>query len=632
MDFDADQIARHEFGHALRGYDPRQVRAYLEELAGQVAALQRETSEMRAQLGAMDDAELEARIDQTAAEIANVLHTARIAAQTLHDKAVDEAETLRLTARERIGKQLRSAEHDAYQLRKAAWETSTKMLDDVAREAAVMKKQADKDTLAIIGEAERTAHRKVSDARREAESRGRASRLEAEKLLVEARARRDELLDEAERATDAAQERVRALERRRDELMRELEAIRAETLAASKEEAVARETFDSSTVKLLPSENARPAADEDDDFDEVRVVPSTGPRWADGSDTVRLIPAGSKPAKPAANDREVDHESLVEELLDDTSERPRIVVPPPDEPDVDEPVEEPVPADPAAEDDVDESDQPVETASSEDEPAASEPPEQPVEDEPVEFESSEDEPAAAEPVAEPEPGQAPTIPATTAKSGDELGTLFDLLRDDPATPQEDRGQPVSEDTAVEDLVTPSAPDPEELRDRLLLPVMNRALRAIKRALSEVQNGEMERLKDDLDGFACDPAPLAAMIDPELLILIREAHVAGVEAAAALTKGDDLDRATIARPTELDDGFAHDASAAVMAAVDAERQAGSGVREATAAVSKVYRVWRSDEAERRVRELAHDFYQQGLAAALAETGTDELIVDLDALGI
>ncbi len=628
-DSEPDQIVQQEFGHALRGYDQRQVRAYLEALASRMSALLRETADLRSQIGEMDDQALEDHIDVTAAEVANVLHTARLAAQSLEARSSDEIAATRSAAAETIGSSLRAAEADAYRLRKAAWETSSQMLDQVRQTARAGRKKAEKDTLGIIGEAERSAHRKVAEATREAESRARGSRLEAEKLLVEARARRDQMLDQAERATDAAQERVLALERRRDELMHDLESIRADTLEASKEESVVREDFTGATVRVVPASvepSSEPRRVEPPDQGSMS---SASARWADGSDTVRVIPPSSDPIipPPAAD---MDPDTLVDELTGGGRDK------------ADEEIGELIDlddlvvfgGDPEIGAGDDEEAEPSKTFQGQDqtdeddlESAES----APLEDETI----SEDEIAANENVPVP---PRPEIPAASGSDtqGDELGTLFDLLRD-PAdgspsnAPAPKSDNEISEETAVEDLIAPEQPDPLELRDRSLLPAMNRALRAVKRALSEIQNGQMEQLKDDLEAFESEEGSLAALVDPELLILVREAHVAGVEAAATLARADDLDRSGIERPAAIDVGFAQDAHAAVVEAIDAEKAAGSGVGEVTAAVSKIYRVWRADEAERRLRHLAFQHFHEGMVAGLTLTEVSEVTIEITGAG-
>ncbi|MCI0543779.1 MAG: hypothetical protein L0Z49_04940, partial [Actinobacteria bacterium] len=54
--------------------------------------------------------------------------------------------------------------------------------------------------------------------------------------------------------------------------------------------------------------------------------------------------------------------------------------------------------------------------------------------------------------------------------------------------------------------------------------------------------------------------------------------------------------------------------AVITALD---KAGGGQRERQSAASRVFRVWRSDEAEQRIRELAIRAYQQGVEKSVTE---------------
>ena len=49
--------------------------------------------------------------------------------------------------------------------------------------------------------------------------------------------------------------------------------------------------------------------------------------------------------------------------------------------------------------------------------------------------------------------------------------------------------------------------------------------------------------------------------------------------------------------------------------------GGGNRERGASVGRVFRAWRTDEAERRVRGVAHSEYNAGVAAGLDALGID-----------
>jgi hypothetical protein len=63
------------------------------------------------------------------------------------------------------------------------------------------------------------------------------------------------------------------------------------------------------------------------------------------------------------------------------------------------------------------------------------------------------------------------------------------------------------------------------------------------------------------------------------------------------------------PTSTADvDFASDLATAVTVALD---KSGDGPRERQSAASRVFRVWRSDEAERRIRDIALRGYETGI---------------------
>jgi hypothetical protein len=71
--------------------------------------------------------------------------------------------------------------------------------------------------------------------------------------------------------------------------------------------------------------------------------------------------------------------------------------------------------------------------------------------------------------------------------------------------------------------------------------------------------------------------------------------------------------------------AGDLAAAVQAAVEAELEAtaGAGPRERAAAVSRVFRAWRGEEAERWVRLAARTAFHDSLLAGLASLGVSRV---------
>jgi hypothetical protein len=150
----------------------------------------------------------------------------------------------------------------------------------------------------------------------------------------------------------------------------------------------------------------------------------------------------------------------------------------------------------------------------------------------------------------------------------------------------------------------------ELRDRWLLPITNRSLRNLKRQLTELQNHALENLR--VSEGAWRPSK-EAIIDPlraELSLLAVESFAAG-HAAAEEMIGERLPRPPAPGREESPD-FGSALVERLTSVLDPDAQ---GVRAAGAAVSMVFRSWRTDEAERRVRDLANSAYHRGLRSSL-----------------
>jgi DivIVA domain-containing protein len=228
-------------------------------------------------------------------------------------------------------------------------------------------------------------------------------------------------------------------------------------------------------------------------------------------------------------------------------------------------------------------------------------------------------------VEEPEPAdeQAAEAPLEEVEAPrvDEVGALFAVLRgggslasvEEAAAPQSKALQP-----AVTLRAVPGA-DPFDLRDRLLLPVQNRVLRSVKRQLTEEQNVILEELRLQEGDLQPDPKVLEGRLHGDLVILVQESFAAGHAAASQLTS------ATFPRPrpeeVDLPDRaaeFAGDLIEGLSEAMAEGRAAGQGPRELGTTVSRIFRTWRTDEAERRVQRTALHAYHRGLARTLART--------------
>ncbi len=209
-----------------------------------------------------------------------------------------------------------------------------------------------------------------------------------------------------------------------------------------------------------------------------------------------------------------------------------------------------------------------------------------------------------EPEPEPQPGP------------DDVGALFASLRGSPgatitvhtaATPEAEQ---VEAEAAQSVTVAPRNEVIEE-RDARLLPITNRALRGVKKAVTDAQNVALDSLRLD-DTWHPESQALAEMMQADLKGLWAESYSAGHTAAEEMT-GSKLKRKDTP-PSNAAETFGDDLAGAVSSALI---DAGDGQREKQSATSRVFRGWRTDEAERRVRQLALVGYHRGLVESVED---------------
>jgi hypothetical protein len=247
-----------------------------------------------------------------------------------------------------------------------------------------------------------------------------------------------------------------------------------------------------------------------------------------------------------------------------------------------------------------------------------------------------------EPPSEPEqPSEVQTPPAAPATSG--IDDLFARLRgngapviepvpddDTPAeAPEHEPGQDVHPSVAE----APAAPvlrlapeldalDPFELRDRLLLPVTNKALRSLKHEIVELQNVALEELRTGGDAWRPDGEAMAATAGSVLGDLADQSARAGADAAGEMV-GIDPPAQTVALPDDAHLAVGTALADEVTHALERAATSDAGPRQTATAVSRVFRAWRTDEAERWVRHLAVRSYHRELLAVLAAAGIDRV---------
>lgn len=628
-----EDIEGRSFRTGFRGYDPLEVREFLDRVSRLVRELTEERDRLAAQVGPGRD--LAAEIDAIVAEVGEVLHAARAAAESIRSEALADAARWRDEATAAAEQERAGVAEEVERAREAAAAEVEVVLADAVRRREQVVSDAEQEALKLVGDAEREAHRRLTAARKDSEDLLRVARTEADRLIAEAQARHDDIIAAAQRLVETSQDRARALEARRDELRREVEEMRR-LLGGSEEEPSVEE----------------PVAEEHDEPAPVAPAPDPEePAWEPGG-TVRVV-------RPAADARRsVESRGVPVE----PGEEPEVRVIPPDElarrreegvlvpdelPTVEtvggvDALERPEPGEPSPAEPEDVAALP-ETDPGETEPEASRGETGPGEGTgSAAVEESED----AEDEAE--PGEGPEAPAA------DVAGLFARLRSGApppaASPEEDRpggeeaggalhgeepaaageaphgdeeaGSAHGEETPTG---TPAAAvldiDPFEMRDRLLLPIANRALRNLKRQLTEEQNSALEAVRLDEGGWEPNAEELAGSLRADLVVLVSESYAAGHSAA------EEMLRARIRRlPTPAFDVVGPIAAALaedVAAVLHEGRALGQGARQLAAGVSRVFRGWRADEAERRVRDWSFTAYHTGLVDSLRESDVGDL---------
>ena len=205
---------------------------------------------------------------------------------------------------------------------------------------------------------------------------------------------------------------------------------------------------------------------------------------------------------------------------------------------------------------------------------------------------------AVEPTA-PARRAAPPVPAA-----DDVGTLFEALRV----------------TAEHEPVAPDASgDPMALRDRLVLPLHNQGLRDTKRRIVDLQNAGLEALKVSR-AWSPDQDMIAGQLGPAMEAVIQKAAAAGAEAARLLGGVAKARPYVGTRSHELVKAMAGDLASGLRGALSS----GGGPAEVTATVSRVFRAWRGDQAERWVRAITFAAYHDSLLAAAAAGGVSRVV--------
>ena len=257
-----DEVARHTFGTARRGFDPAEVRVYLEQISHemQVAAEREEAlreladdAEHRAANPVLDEATLTAALGQ---ETARVLRSAHDAATELVAKAEteatrmrtltqDEAAQLHARAEQSASDRIAQAESVASDLRRRTQEEVASKLEGSKLEAEELVAQARAECRAMVQEAQEVRARVLNDLTR----RRRVLHSQIEQL----RAGRERL---AETINDVRH----TVDRITDDLFRAEDEARLAAEAAGRQAAAQENTDD--LTSPLPADAVLPAPEE----------------------------------------------------------------------------------------------------------------------------------------------------------------------------------------------------------------------------------------------------------------------------------------------------------------------------------------------------------------------------------
>lgn len=560
-------VRSRQFDVVRKGYDRTQVESFL-------AAVSRHIEQLEASAAGVASSEISLGLDEPEAlarelnaiggEVAAILEAARATADSMRSRAAADVEEWRSTAEAETSHTLADATEQSHSLRTAAWNEGSSMLQSAFAEANRLLDRAKEEALFIRAEAEREAIRLTGDAKRDREEMIRTTRLEADQVLENARTESDGVLAAANQAAELAQERARALEERRSELLTELEAARSSIGQLETEIESKRHQLDEPVAPLGVS-------------DEPRTH-----HVLDGGSVRIVSPSKVIPLKP------VDADSFVAEI--EALRRG----------DVDSDLEEP----PARQVETVAVIAPLPPGDAEPAPVAAIHPESAVELGEPEQQTSHDTLVTTDDAPPPAREERQTTDeeqtshdrhtTTEQPEADEIGSLFAQLRDDTAERTDDsppfrgdgKGASATMQGGTEPPSGPKVMEATKVTDDQaavsLIPAQNAALRTIKRSLVDLQNDALEHLRTKEAWL-----PKKGFTD-----CFREAFA---QLATTLTGSDDDRGASKV--------FAADLSEAVTSAIVGTRDAGSGDRAVAAAASKVFRTWRSDEAERRVVAVA-----------------------------
>lgn len=178
-----DDVARHTFTTVRRGFDPKEVRAYLESLAHGLTNLAQREQQLREDLAATERRAANPVLDEptlTAAlgrQTARVLHSAHEVADEMAAKAqeaatrvtsdaTEEADAVRTTAESRAEERIAEAEAAAATILEKAAQSSSAVIESAKRDSDELVARAKEECRAMVEKAQELRARMLADLTR----------------------------------------------------------------------------------------------------------------------------------------------------------------------------------------------------------------------------------------------------------------------------------------------------------------------------------------------------------------------------------------------------------------------------------------------------------------------------------
>ncbi len=616
-----DDVARHSFGTVRRGFDPGEVRAYLESLAASlrgVAERERQLldelsdAEYRASHPVLDEATLTAALGS---ETARVLHSAHEVAAEMLAKSEAEANRLLTEGREeiqqtrahteaRLAEKSDAIEAAAAELQERIEQQSAAIMDRSRREADALLEQARETCRAMVEEAQGLRARVLADLSKRRKvlhvqiEQLRAGREQLAETVHDVRRSVDTIANELFAAEDNA--RLAAEAAGREALDRvdtaSPEELAAQLLADEHESVVALET---GTDVPPEAETATAAPTETDgavtggaELEDGAEPPTGSPEFYDqlevhdpeGVQIIGAVVAGAETAEGATGSDELPEDSPAPEEVDALFAKLRAARQSEETP---EPVPESVP--------------------------------EPVPDAGVV--------TAAEATTDATPAKAA---AKTSKSGTKAsprsGAKAAGKAATPATAPEVVPDAQGTDTGSEPAEEDEDGPPEERnplavrRDELIDPVVTTLSRRLKRTLQDSQNELLDSLRSNGSQWSTDLLP----DETEHIDSFSTAALPALEQAAAA--GVSFTGLRGASGPKTDDlvGIAHDLAVAVVGPLRRRLSGGDGLDGADESmvaehVGSAFREWKGERIERLAGDHVVAAFSAGTIAA-AEGGS------------